>query len=112
MAALAIIWDQAKISFENARICGHSWYRWARFNTSDQEVSSGGKWKKVKGPHLLCLENLFLHSTPQTTLNHNASQIAAFCENNDQRLITNKSYREFIYGGIEFEDNGNNSCNN
>lgn len=89
-AALALIWDQANQAFKNARICGEGWSQWA----FDEENDA---WVKIKGPHLLCLENLFLQT--------DHPNVADYCLLSNSRSIANKSYREFIYGGVEFEDN-------
>lgn len=93
IGALAIIWELAKSTYKNARICGHNWIKWEQ---------QDGIWKKVKGPHHLCLENLFLG-----TSNPN---VGGYCINNNSRSIVNVSYREYIYGGVEFEDNGSSAC--
>lgn len=95
VAALAIIWDLARITYENGRVCGHDWQQW---------VQEDGKWKKVKGPRVLCLENLFLGTSHPN--------VSGSCAQDSSSSIRNVSYREFIYGGKEFEDNGDNSCNN
>ena len=87
VAALALIWDQANQVFKNARVCGSNWFQWEQ---------RGGVWIKTKGKHLLCLENLFLET------NHGG--VSAYCTQNDSRSIANQSYREFIYGGIEYVD--------
>jgi type IV secretory pathway VirB6-like protein len=91
IAALALIWDQANKTFKNARICGEAWNQWKY--DSESEV-----WVKTKGPYALCLENLFLQA--------NHPGVSSFCNPNPSRAITNRSYREFIYGGIEYQDNG------
>lgn len=88
VAALALIWDQAASVFKTARVCGNDWFKWEQ---------QDGIWVKTKGNHLLCLENLFLGK--------NHSGVAHYCVQNDSRSVTNRSYREFIYGGIEYEDN-------
>lgn len=95
VSALAIIWDQADNAFQNARICGRDWSKWEQ---------QDGVWVKTKGNHVLCLENLFAKEA-----NEQHAGVSGYCENNTSRTITNKSYREFIYGGIEYEDNG---CSN
>lgn len=88
IAALALIWDQAAEVFKTARVCGGDWFKWEQRD---------GVWIKTKGNHLLCLENLFLGKSH--------SGVAGYCGQNDSRSVSNRSYREFIYGGIEYEDN-------
>ncbi len=95
IGALAIIWELAKSTYKNARICGHNWIGW-------EQQGEKNIWTKVKGPHRLCLENLFLGAS-----NPN---VGGYCVDNDSRSIANVSYREYIYGGVEFEDNGNSAC--
>jgi hypothetical protein len=101
VSTLSIIWDVAKNTYGNARICGHLSYKWE--NQTDEETKKR-TWIKTKGPHRLCLENLFLGK--------NHSMVNQYCINNDSRSIANKSYRELIYGGMEFEDNGSGACKN
>jgi type IV secretory pathway VirB6-like protein len=96
IGALSITWKMAQFTYENGRICGHDWKKW--------ELQDG-IWKKVKGPHHLCLENLFLSGTSNPN-------VSGSCVNNDSRAISNISYREFIYGGVEFEDDAGNACKN
>jgi hypothetical protein len=101
VGVLATIWDQAGITFESARICGHNWTKWENQTKDDGSTL----WVKTKGPHLLCLENLFL-GTKHTNVGS--------CTVNDSTTslsITNQAYREFIYGGVEYEDNGS-ACEN
>ena len=124
MAALAIIWNQSVIAYEDARICGHGWSRWARFSPeiggtgSDGEVSTGGKWVKTRGPHLLRLQQLFAEKYPTSPEqdaidSYKNDSPNLYCDDySTTRNITNRCYREFIYGGVEFEDNGDNSCDN
>ena len=52
IAALAIIYETSRITYENARICGHDWKRWAK--------NEDGTWIIGKGPYRECVENLFL----------------------------------------------------
>ena len=52
IAALAIIYETSRITYENARICGHDWKRWAK--------NKDGTWIIGKGPYRECVENLFL----------------------------------------------------
>jgi len=96
IGALAVIWEMAKSTYSNARICGHNWTSWTQDPTTHL-------WKKVKGPHRLCLENLFLGA--------NNPGVSGYCIANNAMAISNVSFREYIYGGVEFEDNGD-ACAN
>lgn len=101
-AALAIIHGKANQAYNTGRICGYDWYGWDQLNKEGNHDDSG-RWTKVKGAHQKCLSNLFLG----TSLSG-----ASGCEQNSSNDITNKSYREFIYGGVEKSDNGNDACSN
>jgi type IV secretory pathway VirB6-like protein len=136
VAALNIIWDKSRITYENARVCGHNWNQWKK----DEET---GEMMKEKGPYQICLKQLF---ESDGKIGSNCSEIlskakdvgkvdqyiqlskdclnSAFsgsnpssgCSTNDKFpskiSLDNKYYREYIYGGIEFKDNGNNACKN
>ncbi len=102
IAALSIIWDKARITFENGRICGNDWKQWAQ---------EDGNWIKDKGPYQNCLIDLFQandSTQPDSCKTYGIGENSADFETK----ITNKYYREFIYGGKEFEDNGEGSCSN
>ncbi len=101
-AALAIIHGKANQAYNTGRICGYDWYGWDQLNKEGNHDDSG-RWTKVKGAHQKCLSNLFLG----TSLSG-----ASGCEQNSSNDIKNKSYREFIYGGVEESDNGNDACSN
>ena len=97
IGALGIIWELAKSTYANARICGHNWTSWEIDPTTRL-------WKKVKGPHRLCLENLFLGTSHPN--------VGGYCIANNAMAISNVSFREYLYGGVEFEDNGGDACAN
>ena len=101
-SALAIIHGKANQAYNTGRICGYDWYGWDQLNKEGNHDDSG-RWTKVKGAHQKCLSNLFLG----TSLSG-----ASGCEQNSSTNIENKSYREFIYGGVEKSDNGNDACSN
>lgn len=65
IAALAIIYDTSRITYENARICGHDWQRWAK--------NEDGTWIRGKGPYRECVENLFLGTGASTNFCKNYS---------------------------------------
>jgi hypothetical protein len=154
VAALAIIYDTAKITYENARICGHDWQEW----TQDEN----GLIVKDKGAYRICLENMFLKGSTTSYCKNYDPDEGSFVDQitegfdaaagaiakagtdaadtlsfqyasvddpdkvdfDDQDTgigdepsdyiasIKNKYYREFIYGGKEFSDNGEGSCQN
>ncbi len=109
VAALAIIWDTARITFENGRVCGHDWKKWTHPKLPNG-TDDTSKWIKTKGPYNLCLDKLFLDSSiAETSTACQTGCVTAGCSTID---IKNKPYREFIYGGKEYEDKGDNSCDN
>ena len=107
VAGLSILWDVANITYKNARICGHDWTTWA------QEVAVEGEspiWRKKKGPRKKCLEDLFLRGISGSSCSfHSVTDGVASVSS---ATVKNKNYREFIYGGVEFEDNGDDACKN
>jgi len=102
--ALSIIWDVAKNTYENARVCGSEWQSWVQ----DDKVA----WKREKGPYRKCIDELFLnHEGPVSAYCTSSYKILGY-ESQRQAKIENSFYREYIYGGKEFEDRGDNSCDN
>ncbi len=103
VAALATIYAFAKTTYEKARLCGHDWTTWKKFNSTGEVVSnesSSGKWKKTIGPYQQCIKNAFVTHTN-------------LCDGFDSTTaITNKNFREYVYGGKEFIDSGSNGCKN
>lgn len=92
LGVLGVIYGVAKTAYDKGRVCGNEWQQWGTEN---------GKWKKTKGPYLLCLEHVFLKANNGST-----------CTKSSTTSLTNQAYREFIYGGIEYTDNGDNACKN
>ena len=105
VSALAIIWDVARNTYENARICGSEWQSWV----PDDTVT----WKRSKGPYRKCIEDLFLNDGAVSSACEGYGINTDTNKTGDARAsINNRFYREYIYGGMEYEDNGDNSCNN
>ena len=113
---LSIIFAIADSFFKETQICGWRWRGWEKETiTSTEENSRGQKWEKSKGPYRKCIENIFtpgLHETSSRT-----GKVAALKTCGDPALgglkkNTNKSWREYVYGGMEYEDNGSNACSN
>jgi hypothetical protein len=96
-AALAIIHGMANQAYHTGKICGSEWYGW--------EQLDNGMWIKAKGSYQKCLINLF--TQPQTPLSN-----ASGCGTDNTSSVANKNYREYIYGGVEKIDNGNDACTN
>ena len=105
ISALAIIWDVARNTYENARVCGSEWQSWAQ----DDKVA----WKRDKGPYRKCIESLFLNDGVVSSSCNKYGIDTDTSKTVDARAsIDNQFYREYIYGGMEFEDKGDNSCDN
>ena len=94
--ALAALHSVAQDTFDNAKICGYKWNGW---HQETDETTRAVKWMRGKGPHKICLENAFLNGSNTCVLNTNQD-------------MTNQSYREYIYGGVEYEDNSDDACKN
>ncbi len=92
---LAIIYAVAKDAFEYAQICANDWQVWAKVN-SDGEEDSDGDWMRgaYTGSHKKYVQDIFKNNQDEL------------------KVVTSKNYREYLYGGEEYEDNGNNSCSN
>ena len=121
---LAVIYGFANEAYKNTQICGYQWNSWADIRDSE------GKMTKVRGKYegsyQLCLDNVFNKADsscleafqPDSSL---AASFAGFLANTvfdpaspdvKKREISNRFYREFLYGGIEFEDAGPDACKN
>ena len=113
---LSIIFAIADSFFKETQICGWRWRGWEKETiSSTEENSRGQKWEKSKGPYRKCIENIFtpgLHETSSRTGKVAALTTCGDPTLGDQKKNTNKSWREYIYGGMEYEDNGSNACSN
>jgi type IV secretory pathway VirB6-like protein len=104
VATLTVMWDKARNTYENARLCGHDWNQW---------VEEDGTHIKKAGPYQICLKQAFAGNN---TIDASCADTLGVRSNELQDVgrlhISNKFYREFIYGGKEFPNHGNNSCDN
>lgn len=120
MAALAIIYASAKGAYEKGRVCGHDWNVWKQVDDNGDFDSALEKtrWRlsKYPGSYQYCIEDLFIgHEDPNNSQNiiynscglTSVDGIAA-----DAVDIRNKYYREYLYGGKEFEDQSSGNCSN
>lgn len=101
---LATIHSTAQGAYENARICGHNWHDWSKIDENGEESTTGTKWSRgmYGKSYQKCLLDLFTNSDGNNQ-----------CGLTNKSLdITNKNYREYIYGGKEMEDDGDNQCGN
>lgn len=102
VAALAAIYAPAVLSYKYNRVCGHDWLVWDKVDESGVRDSVNGIWKRGRysGSYQKCLEDLFIRDNNSCNLGSSV------------RNITNRYYREFIYGGKEYEDKSSGSCSN
>ena len=94
VAALAVIWDVARIAYESGRVCGHDWNEWNIQEATKADGTTEIVSKKVSGAYRRYLEATY------------------GAKGTGSKLITNQGYREFIYGGREYVDNGDGACDN
>ncbi len=102
LAALAVIYGVANQVYKKARICGHDWQVWSdTANDGSQIKDSKGNSMQSRGnytgSYAKCLIDLFTGSD-------------SCGYNNNETKVRNQYYREYIYGGKEYEDNGSGSC--
>ncbi len=97
VTALAIIYGVANGAYQKARVCGydgenHPWKSWDTVDSNGNSVSTGGTWRKgaYRGSYKkIVQDNIVNGAIPN---------------------LKDKKYREYIFGGIEYEDNGDNAC--
>ncbi len=107
LAALAIIYASAKSTYEKARICGHDWNIWAKVDING-DLNPSGFWRngKYPGSYQSCIESIFIDNINSCSL-PDVDGISALKVD-----LRNKYYREYLYGGKEFSDEGKNACEN
>ncbi len=107
MSALGIIYASAKGAFENARICGHDWSGWAKVDLNG-DLDPEGKWRngKYEGSYQKCIEDLFINNINSCGL-PDVDGVPAL-----SIRLSNKYYREYLYGGKEYIDQGSDHCEN
>lgn len=91
VTALAIIYGVANGAYQKARICGHNWKNWDQVNDQGEHDASG-TWKKggYDGSYKKWVQDNALSGVAPN--------------------LSNQDYREYIFGGVEFEDNGQGAC--
>lgn len=126
ITALSIIWDTARISFDNAQICGHEWQAW---ELEEGEDGDEDLWVLGRGKYRKCIENLFTNNQqhPDIVDQVDCEEVLGFKNNGlfgikyedsvrsyatNSKDFANKFYREFVYGGKEFVDNSDGACDN
>lgn len=105
-ATLGGIYAFAEKSYKTARVCGHDWNNWKTFNIDgDESTSEDSMWRRgvYQGSYQDCLESMFIRGSNSCSLS-DVDGIPAL-----KATITNKYYREFLYGGKEYTDD---ACEN
>ncbi len=92
-AALSIIWQAAIDSQRNARICGEDWQRWQKVDASS-EAGLGANYVSGTLPD----NEMYVHIK-------NESYQKGLEDNIPPRNMESKRWREYMYGGEEYEDN-------
>ena len=139
IGVLGGLFETAKDHFYNVNICGTGWKKWKKgSNTSDKWEIGEGYYQKCLA-EAFGAESPIGFDAPAnycTSEKKNKSQ-QRYCEitkNNircdrdnillktdefgiingghAQKFISDRYYREYIYGGIEYEDNSSDSCEN
>lgn len=108
LLVLGILFETAKLTYENARVCGYDWYSWQRQNVDGSPDGSGVYWRRGSFPSSksYSLQKSFADPTstqycgrfPEGATNG----LGILCKNS----LDNQDYREYFYGGIEVEDRG------
>ncbi len=91
VTALAIIYGVSNGAYRKARICGHDWRVWAQVNDRG-ETDPNGSWRRgaYDGSYKKVVQDYALSGTTPN--------------------LSNQKYREYIFGGKEFEDSGDGAC--
>lgn len=95
--ALGIMYGVANGAYQKARICGYDqssqkpWKIWDQVDSNGAH-SGSGIWKKgsYEGSYKKEVQDYFLSGATQS--------------------LSTKKYREYIFGGVEYEDNGDGAC--
>lgn len=125
VGALAIIYGLANDAEQNTHICGQDWNAWytrpiAQITTTDATGISGytgggnmsilmGNNPKVADPSGISYPNSYQQ---QLTDSYTTGAMQAAITASGNPAIQYQQYREYIYGGREYEDNGNGACPN
>lgn len=109
MAELRLIYTAAVDSQKNAHICGAGWNVWeAKIMTPGESDDLANIPNYVQGS--LTNDELYVYGIKDGSYQKYLTD--RYNNGSMQRRITNQEYREFIYGGKEFADKGENACKN
>ncbi|MDA0901798.1 MAG: type IV secretion system protein [Proteobacteria bacterium] len=120
ISSLAGIYGVAKTTHENAKICGSNWESWVE--VADQDLDSDGEVDRYnqrgayQGSYKKFLEDIvkgnLTYDSCVTNTQSSCSYMEGYCKkyasvsgyDANIGLISCKYYREYIYGGVEYED--------
>lgn len=122
ISALSVIYGVAQGAYNYAKICGNDWYTWKEVDSNGEEKVGTEKWSRGKysGSYSKCLTELFEDENGANSCGIDPNGVVGTkvvngvrqtVYNKDSNII-NKYYREYIYGGREYEDSGDNKCSN
>ena len=109
IGALAIIWQAAVDSQKDAHICGEAWNTWKERAAAQENVNDGSGIPNYQEGSL---PNNKMYIRGKGDLSYQKKLEDKYQGGTMKLAITDKEYREFIYGGMETEDNGDGACQN
>lgn len=122
ISALSVIYGVAQGAYKYAKICGNDWNTWKEIDENGEEKSGTGKWSRGRysGSYGKCLTDLFKNETGSNQCGIDPNDVAGTRKvkntvqkfYNNTQTIRNKYYREYLFGGVEYEDNGDGKCSN
>lgn len=114
VAALAVIHEVAVEAQTDAHICGENWNVWYERSRGQEDPDDYAGIPNYPGAN-----NDKMHIYGKGNEDRNVISYQMKLEDDYkngavdmERKITNKRYREYIYGGMEFDDKGTGSCKN
>ncbi len=105
LAVLGALFETAKITYENARVCGYNWFSWQEQNANGQAELGGGYWKRGSFAHSRSHQLREAFANPTSTNYCGRSPVGSIVNGvTCSSSLKNKDYREFLYGGVEIVD--------
>lgn len=108
---LSIIWQAAVDSQKNAHLCGETWNTWERRLARQRDEADGEGIADYQTGSLpddqFYVYGKKAHSYQAAIEALNANNYAGVSGFDPQNPIQTKQYREYLYGGMEYEDNDN-----
>lgn len=110
LAILGALFETAKITFENARVCGHDWLSWQQNNVDGFQDDDGGIWTQGSFEHSRSFklrEAFENHDSPNKCTRYSDSEDEVIMSPSGVRCwndMRNPDFREYFYNGAEFID--------